>query len=144
MNISINIKQLGAKRDKVAGQPFHIERSPKTLRELIYECVYSCVQTYNDLLDSNGNPEPLSDRNVENMADIGKIAFGINYNGKPAEPYTSYQNAITCYEDGLFRVFLDGEELTELDAPITVAENSVITFIRLTMFAGHSFLGGFL
>lgn len=142
LNIRINVKQLGSRWDKVADQPFHIERTPETLRELIRECVHSCVQIYNNLLDSNGNPNPLSDKAVDDMADVGKIAFGINYNGKSAEPNTAFQNAITCYEDGFFRVFLDGEELTELDAPITITENSTLTFVRLTMLAGQSFLGG--
>jgi len=133
LNISVNVKQQGSKRDTFANMPFHIEHTPETLRELIRECVYRCVQTYNNTLDIHCNAEQLSDRTGDTIANVGKTIFGMNYSGKPLELNAAYQNAITRYEDGLFRVFLDLEELTELDAPIPVTENSKLIFFRKSM-----------
>ncbi|MBE5766438.1 MAG: hypothetical protein E7335_04625 [Clostridiales bacterium] len=144
MEIKIHAWQLGSKKDTITPQPFYIHCPPATLRELIRECVYCCVQTYNSRLDENDTPNPLSKVEIENMSNIGKIAFGFNYNGKRAIPHEAYENAISCYEDGLYRVFLDDEELADLDSPIILSEGSTITFIRLTMLAGRSFFGGIL
>lgn len=46
-------------------------------------------------------------------------------------------NAVQCFEDGIYRVFMDGRGLEELDEGIVVTEESVFTFVRLTMLTGR-------
>ena len=46
-------------------------------------------------------------------------------------------NAFLSFEDGLYRVFLGENELTELDTPLDIKENDELTFIRLTMLTGR-------
>ena len=46
-------------------------------------------------------------------------------------------NALQSFEDGLYRVFLNDDELERLDEEIDVKENDTLTFIRLTMLAGR-------
>lgn len=69
------------------------------------------------------------------MADIGKIAFGINYGGREQAADKAVDNALQAFEDGLYRVFLNDDELEKLDDTIHVNENDTLTFIRLTMLA---------
>lgn len=65
--------------------------------------------------------------------EIGKIAFGINYGGRKAEEGKAVATAIQAYKDGLFRIFLGEEELTDLSQRITLFEGDSLTFIKLTM-----------
>ncbi|MBF1704203.1 MAG: hypothetical protein HXO79_04185, partial [Selenomonas sp.] len=47
-------------------------------------------------------------------------------------------NARQSFEDGIYRIFVNGEELGETcDTPVTLKENDEITFVRLTMLAGR-------
>lgn len=39
MTIKVNIKQLGKKKNKIAGVPFPLEHEPRTGSELINECL---------------------------------------------------------------------------------------------------------
>ena len=69
---------------------------------------------------------------------MGRIAFGFDPNGALADEKEAVANALQSYRDGLFRVFLNGQELRSLDAPVRRGENDVLTFVRLTMLSGNS------
>jgi hypothetical protein len=45
--------------------------------------------------------------------------------------------ALQAVEDGLVRIFREDEELTELDAPLSLPEGATLTFIRLTFLTGR-------
>ena len=139
MNVKITIKQLGKKRDKIADADFWLENKPLTVRELIMESVHTCVREYNSAAAKKDSPEPLSEAEMENMSEIGKIAFGINYGGKQADEETAKQVAIQAFEDGLVRIFQGEEELAGLDDSIAVKEEDRFTFIRLAFLAGRIF-----
>ena len=125
MLLYMNMKQLGKRRNTVDKVPFEYEAEPETLRELITETVKICVREYIERMD-RGEAVLTSDQ-IDDMARIGK---------KP-DVSKAADTAITGFEDGLFRVFLGSEELTELDEKVIFAEGDEITFIRLTMLAGR-------
>ena len=68
---------------------------------------------------------------------VGKIAFGIIYGEKNPNIQEAIDVAITAFQDGLFRVFINEEEICELDEAINISEEDTVTFIRLTMLAGR-------
>ncbi|MBQ4165236.1 MAG: hypothetical protein IJD85_02835, partial [Oscillospiraceae bacterium] len=70
------------------------------------------------------------------MSELGKIAFGLS-EGAAADLGKATDDAILAFVDGLYRIFLGEEELTELDGSIELNENSSVTFIRLVMLAGR-------
>ena len=76
-------------------------------------------------------PEPCDPRVL-----LGKIAFGIDYNGALVNPDTAISRAFEAYEDGLFRVFCNNVELKGLDAPVKVGKDDVFTFVRLVALSG--------
>ena len=41
------------------------------------------------------------------------------------------------FEDGLYRVYIDGEEYTELSGPVSLEENAQVVFLRLVMLSGR-------
>lgn len=138
MTVKVNIKQLGKKRDRISGAPFVLEHVPETAEQLIREAVHTCVSQYNARVEAGeSGVKPLSEGDISEMSEIGKIAFGINYGNKTADETEAVAVALQAYEDGLFRVFVDEEELTELSQPLSLSEDSTLTFIRLTMLAGR-------
>ncbi len=140
MNIKVNIKQLGKKRAAVEAEDFHIEGRPENVRELIAASVHTCVEDYNERVrKGEDNVKPISDEEISQMSQIGKIAFGINYGGKEANEEEAVKNALLSYEDGLFRIFIGEEEAGTLDDKISLAENCEVTFIKLTMLSGRMF-----
>lgn len=67
---------------------------------------------------------------------IGKITFGL-YDGKTTTVEDSMKTARQDFVDGLFRVFWNGEECAEWNAPIACAEENELVIIRLVMMAGR-------
>lgn len=137
MTIKVNIKQLGKKRSRIAEVPFVLENAPSTVRELIKEAVHTCVSEYNERVKKGEDAEPLSNHEISEMSEIGKIAFGINYGGKTADEKAALENALQSYEDGLYRIFIRENELGSLSDSISLSENDSVTFIRLTMLTGR-------
>ena len=104
-------------------------------RELIAETVKLCVSRYIEAM--NRGEAVLSNAQIDDMAQIGKIAFGIVYGEKAPGVGKSIETAVLGFQDGLFRVFLGDTELTELDEKLELQEGDTVTFIRLTMLAGR-------
>ncbi|MBQ4283292.1 MAG: hypothetical protein IJB96_05120 [Lachnospira sp.] len=139
MNIRVTVKQLGKKRNKITDMDFKLDNTPNTVYELIKEAVHTCVLEYNRRVQKGEDEVCLTKQEIEDMSEIGKIAFGINYGGKTACENEAVESAVTAYEDGLVRIFKGEDELTELNQPIDIKENDGFTFIRLTMLAGSMF-----
>ncbi|MDC7293701.1 MULTISPECIES: hypothetical protein [unclassified Butyrivibrio] len=137
MEILVNIKQLGKRKSKINQQQFHIENKPDTVADLIRECVSTCVKEYNDRFEKGDNPQPLSQQQIDDMSEIGKIAFGINYGEKKADRDKAIEDALLAYEDGLFRIFIGEEDAGDKDSKVNIEEGTEVTFIRLVMLAGR-------
>lgn len=135
MHLYINMKQLGKRKNMVDKVAFSYEKAPEDLRELIGETVKICVADYIDRMDRG--EAVLSEEQIEDMSQIGKIAFGIVYGEKKPDVQKAIETAVQGFEDGLFRVFLGDRELENLDEKVEFAEGNEITFIRLTMLAGR-------
>lgn len=138
MTLKVNLKQIGERRQKIAPIDFEFPNVPRNLRELITSTVEICVNEYNERVRKGETGEkPLSDAEISDMASVGKIAFGINYGGKEQDLAKAIENAVQSFEDGLYRVFLNDNELEKLDEELNLSENDELTFIRLTMLAGR-------
>lgn len=134
--IHVRMKKLGKQRPKeLAPVPFVLERKPETVRELLTELVTLGVRDYNARKDEGQILPFLTKEEIADQAARGKIAFGMR-NGEDACEADAIANAILCFEDGIYRVFADETELTTLEEAIPWTENTVFTFIRLTMLSG--------
>ncbi len=138
MNVKVNLKQIGQRKQKIAPVDFHYEKEPKTVRELIRFTVEICVNAYNERVRAGqGNEKPLNEQQITDMAEVGKIAFGINYGEKEQDLKKAEENALQSFEDGLYRIFIGENELEGLDTPLCLKEEDSLTFIKLTMLAGR-------
>lgn len=136
MDILVRVKAIGKRKDILAPTAYSLPDSVATLRDLITALVQVEVARYNTrdaempLIPFLAQPE------LDAQVQSGKVSFGAIYSSQKADPEKAVANAIQCWEDGLVRVFVEDEELCQLDAPLCIAENAVFTFIRLSFLNG--------
>ena len=135
MYIKVNVKQIGSRRKPVAAEQFFLSKKPETVREMIVESVRTCVEEYNERMDM-GEEKPLEQQQIDAMSQVGKITFGMSYNGKKADFIKAAEHALISYEDGMYKIFVGNQMLEQLEDNIEIREESEVTFIRLTMLTG--------
>ncbi|WP_212004605.1 hypothetical protein [Chitinophaga sp. HK235] len=138
MDLIINAKQAGRKHALIEKQKIVIDDLPESpsLRVLLNAVVKQQVTAYNDKpLEKNLLPF-LSNEQIDSQTNTGKVGFGAIYNENKADLAKAQDVALQAYEDGLFAVFADEEELQDLDRTFVLKPETVVTFIRLTFLAG--------
>lgn len=138
MYVKVTLKQLGKKRNKFQAVPFELEHSPANVGDLIQECVHTCVKEYRARAVGRTG-KPMTEEEIEAQKEIGKIAFGIHYNERQVDEQKAVATALQAYEDGLFRMFLNEEELGATEQELHLTEEDVLTLVRLTMLSGSMF-----
>lgn len=138
MILKIHLKQIGQRKQTVAPVDFEYSPVPRSVRELITQTVTMCVEAYNERVRRGDSfTAPVTEEQITDMAGVGKIAFGINYGGREQDPGKAIENALQSFEDGLYRVFLNENELERLEDGLELCEGDSLTFIRLTMLTGR-------
>ena len=137
MKIFINVKSLGKKKKALEPVMYDISENVVSLKDLLVELVEIEVKRYNDKGTDVQNVLFLSEEEIENQSQVGKIGFGRIYSDKKANVEKAMANALQCYEDGLVRVFCGEEELKNLDDKIEISEGDTFTLMRLTFLAGR-------
>lgn len=139
MTIWVYVKKIGKKLQSLKPCAFEIPGKPDSLKALIRALVEYNVSVYNHRLNHHDPSSLPSAQEMEDMAQAGKIGFGILYGTREADPAEAVETALEGFSDGLFRFFLNGNEITELNAPLDLKDNDEITIIRLTMLTGGFF-----
>ncbi|MEL7160519.1 MAG: hypothetical protein AAFN92_07160 [Bacteroidota bacterium] len=131
--LTIQLKRLGKKKVKVL--PYTIT-PPGSLDELIASCVRAEIAHFNARREDHRLLSFLTPAQMDEQSTSGKIGFGDLANREKADAEKGIATARQAYLDGLFTVFVDDEEVMELDTPLTLTEDSTITFLRLTFLTG--------
>lgn len=132
--LNIQLKRLGKKKVKHLEYP--IKKLPKTLHELIEACVKSEVKRYNEKRENVSLLSFLTPQNLQEQSEKGKITFGDIENKTLAVEENAIANALQGFQDGLFVVFIEEEEIKNIDQQLRLSSNSVIVFIRMTFLSG--------
>ncbi|WP_024480332.1 hypothetical protein [Cellulophaga baltica] len=132
--LTIQLKRLGKK--KVKQFPLTFESTPKTLKELLEACVKNQVEAFNKKRLEVNVVGFLSPTEIQEQAESGKVDFGELANKDLAVVQEAIDNVMVAFKDGLFVVFVDGDEITMIEAPLTLTDESVIAFIRMTFLVG--------
>ncbi len=133
--IYVRMKKPGRERRGTKPVPIVLEQRPDTLREMLVALVTQGVEEYNARRDDGKLLGYLTAEQIEEKAGTGKVSFGFR-NGSDAEADPAVENALQCFQDGIYRVFAGQRELTELEERIPWEEEPVFTLIRLVMLAG--------
>lgn len=137
MEIKVNVKQVGKRKNGVREQLYEIPGRPGNVEELIRSVTEACVRDYNSRMESAELIRCMTKEQIGERAEAGKIGFGVNYGEKQAELPQAVENALQSFEDGIYRIFLNDRPLERLDEEIAVTEEDRLTFVRLTMLAGR-------
>lgn len=137
MEIKVNLKSIGRKNQSVKPAVYQIQGHPSTVRELILAVTESGVLAYEQHTDSFEILSYLTREEIEDRAQAGKISFGENHGENHPELRKAQDHAVQCFEDGIYRIFMDGKPLEILDEEICITKDSVFTFVRMTMLAGR-------
>jgi len=136
MKVYVNIKQIGKRKNKIDRKEYEIKGKIETVKDLLIEFVTINVKEFNEGLTENDVVPYLTDEKINDLSDAGKISFGVDYNGKKQDLEKAIENALQSYEDGIYRIFVNDEEVGALNDSINLSEDDIITFVRLTMLAG--------
>ena len=137
MKVYVNVKQIGKKKNKIDKKEYEINEGIKTVKELLTEFVTINVEKFNEGYTENDIVPYLTDKKINDLPDAGKISFGVDYNEQKQDLEKAIENTLQSYEDGIYRVFVNDEEMGEIDCEINLKENDELTFVRLTMLAGR-------
>lgn len=137
MKVYVKLKTAGKRKPVLDKVSYEIPDGISNLEELLSAFVRIEVEKYNRKGTDIQLIPFLTAEEISEQAFVGKVGFGRIYSEKKADEKKAFQNAIQCYKDGLVRVFLNDEELTDLKEPVRVKEEDCITFIRLTFLAGR-------
>jgi len=138
MKITVKVKQAGRKHALLENKEIEIEDLGKTpvLKDFLNAVVKSQVAEYN-AKNAEENLLPfLSKGEVSAQAESGKVGFGSIYNENKADLERAQETALQAFEDGMFIVFANENEIRKSDEIIELNDATVITFIRLTFLAG--------
>ncbi|MBO0592856.1 hypothetical protein I2486_15735 [Cellulophaga sp. E16_2] len=134
MELTLQLKRLGKKRVKEV--PLTLLETPKNLEDLLIACVKKQVEAFNKKRLEVNVVGFLSPAEIQDQAESGKVDFGDLANKDLAVVQEAIDNVILAFKDGLFVVFVDGDEVTHLEAPLKLTDESVVAFIRMTFLVG--------
>jgi hypothetical protein len=139
MQIYIKLKQVGKRRLILEKQAIEIENIGKTptLQALITAVVTQQVAAYNAKTLDEPILNFLTKNQINDAAATGKVGFGAIYNDKKADLNQAIKVALEAHIDGLFAVAIDDKIVEKLDTIVDLNDNSVVTFLRLTLLIGR-------
>ena len=113
---------------------------PPTLRELIGHVVRHEVAAFDRRRDGRRLDRVLSAAATDDALDrAGRAAPGAadaRLSRQRVDPDHAVAAALQAFEDGVYLVAVDGEPQRDLDAPVYLADDSKLAFVRLTFLAG--------
>ena len=103
--IKVRMRKLG-KKNQGAVEPveFLLESRPETVKELVEGLVCLGVRQYNERKDTGQIVPWLTSETIQEQAVTGKISFGLR-GGNDADADQAVENAVQCFEDGIYRIF---------------------------------------
>ncbi|WP_310602332.1 hypothetical protein [Anaerosporobacter sp.] len=137
MKIKINTKQIGKKKNAVQTIDFCLENTPKTVGELLDETVKTCVKEYKQRQESGEVLQVLSSTEIIDKATAGKVSFGNNNGEHTPSLNEAQETARQAFLDGIVVVFIEEKEQDLLETPISLNEDTTITFVKMAMLSGR-------
>jgi hypothetical protein len=138
--ITISGKALGRKKPLFADWsiplPPEAGEGGLTLRDLIDRVVRAEVEAFRQRQEERKLFRALTERQIEQGAARGKVDMGGRDLNQKVDADEAVATALEAFEDGLYLVVVDGQELRSLDAQVFLQPDSRVAFVRLTLLAG--------
>ena len=117
-------------------KPFDLPAGPHTLRSLLTHLVAGEVAAYEERQESVGVLRVLTEQELLSGAAAGKIQLAPQERGGVVTPEEATRTALRAFEDGLYYVFVDDEQVETLDESVALQPDSTLLLLRLTALAG--------
>lgn len=137
MQLFLAVKSLTKHRTEVKPVPLTLDSMPTTLRELITQLVDREITLFKERQMRAQTPGVLSAEAIVNLALTGTIRPGTQAEVTPILRDEAIAHATQSVADGIVRLWVNDEELTDLDAPLSLNEGDTLTLIRLAPLAGR-------
>lgn len=138
MKIFVNLKQIGKKKNSIDKKEYEIKDDIQNIEDLIKAFVRIEVEEFNKRADNLKLIDFLTNEQISDNSEVGKISFNEDYNTKKQDLNKAIENALLSYQDGIYCIFLNEERLTDsLKQEICLKDEDSLTFVRLTMLAGR-------
>lgn len=112
------------------------EGKPFTLRDLIMCVVRQEVAAFQERQTEQTLQKMLTPEDISRGLAQGKVTLGDRDFDQSVNPEAAIDVAIMGFIDGLYYVFLDDVQQEDLDATVTLKEESRLTFLRLVALVG--------
>jgi hypothetical protein len=107
-----------------------------TLRGLITRIVQEEVRAFGERQESRRLTQALSRADIERGLMRGKVDMGGRDAVQAVNSEAAIGEALLAFEDGLYYVFVDEQQQTDLDREVSVRPDSRVMFLRLVALAG--------
>lgn len=136
MRIYVTVKSLGKRKNALKRQPLDIPTVPVTLRDFLTEVVKENVRAFTERQQHSSLLSYLTPDQVNEQGEAGKVGFGIVHDDRTADESSAIEAALLAFEDGLYKVFIQEQEIEHLDDAVQLDDGDDVAFIRFTMLAG--------
>lgn len=133
----MTVKQASARRGYLQQLEVEVPDTISTLQALINEVVRQKVNAFNASIEQQQLVGFLTVSERESEASTWKVGFDRVRGERQVRLEESYKQAESAFKDGLYRVFLNGEEITGYEQAIELNQRDEVVFLRLTMLAGR-------
>ncbi len=138
--LSVSVEAVGRRKPVCEGlavpPPPRFAANPVTLHALIDHVVRVEVEGFRTRQADRRLLKALTAREVDAGLAAGKVSAGGSDLDQAVDAEGAVAAAVEAFADGLFLVFVDGDEVKALDATIPLTADSKLSFVRLTMLAG--------
>ena len=132
--MKLNIIRKKASSLKELGRELTEISAVSTLEELLTELV---LVEFQNRRESKEGRQTLFAEEIEEQADLGRVRFPVSYQENMGTERKAVQVMLQDFKDGLFRVYINGEECVELKEKIEVKDGDEIVLLRFIMLAGR-------
>ncbi len=144
LTLTIEAKVLGQRRPALPASEMSLEArsdagETQTLRDLLTAVVTREVDAFHEREGQRRLTRVLLPEEIARGAKLGKIDLGGHDEVRDAQPVSAQEavaTALQAFEDRLYLVFVDGQQVQTLDMPVTLHEGSHVLFARLVALIG--------
>ncbi|MBW4439331.1 MAG: hypothetical protein KME04_19475 [Pleurocapsa minor GSE-CHR-MK-17-07R] len=140
ITVQVSAKTVGARRPVFSGWRVPIppgsDGGSMTLRDLITAIVHHEVEAFNSRQQERRLARLMTAGEIAAEAERGKVIPGERKAGEPAGAEDAASTALLAFEDGIYIVFIDDAQQTDLEQTVFVGEDTHIMFIRLVALSG--------
>lgn len=135
MKLNVVVKRTGKRKELMTEQCW-LSEAPNTLREMITGIVHHSVNAFITKQAEQRLIPYLTEVDIGASASSGKVGFGTIHDERQPDEHQAVETALLAFTDGLYRVFVNEEEIEQLDTPLVLKDGDKIVFMRFTMLAG--------